>query len=326
MRVVHSLVCSTIALFAACDDSAADHTSLRAGPVSSTCGAWRCGFNAAEVNGRSLQSLHLQGQPNEDGVRIMGFVPPPLGLLGGYTLTVENDEFVAKGALGGKLRGAQLIGGIILIQLPLGIPLPVTILGYEEVPSWAEGAPPIAAYTLVSVDVNSLLGWKNVCSGSLLDPLTAAVTVLGNETYDNDHQDGPAEPRQLVHARVRRLGRREDEADGLRPADQVRRRHQAEHRRPAPGDPQDDHRRLLRDSATRTPRTAPRSCGTTRPARSTARTGTAPGDVEAVWTSDGALCLDATRLADAEVDCYLPSCDEFDVNDGEWITRVAVDP
>ena len=94
MRVVAS-VCFTLALFASCTESAADHTSPLGGSVSSSCGAWRCGFNAAEINGRSLQSLHLQGLPNEDGVKVVGFLPPALGLLGNFSLTVENDEFVA---------------------------------------------------------------------------------------------------------------------------------------------------------------------------------------------------------------------------------------
>jgi hypothetical protein len=293
--------------------------------VSSTCGAWRCGFNAAEVNGRSLQSLHLQGQPNEDGVRIMGFVPPPLGLLGGYTLTVENDEFVAKGALGGKLRGAQLIGGIILIQLPLGIPLPVTILGYEEVPSWAEGAPPIAAYTLVSVDLNSLLGWKSVCSGSLLDPLTAAVTILGNETYDNDTIT--VQPNRThwftlacagsAAAKMKLMGYGpQTKFDGGTKPSTVAQR-------------QATLKMITADycgtgdtyTENGTPVVWNNSAGSV-----DSSDWHSPGDVEAVWSSAGALCLDATRLADAEVDCSLPSCDEFDIDDGEWLTRVAVEP
>jgi len=323
MRVIAS-VCFILALFASCTESASDHTSPLGGSVSSSCGAWRCGFNAAEINGRSLQSLHLQGQPNEDGVRIMGFVPPPLGLLGGYTLTVENDEFVAKGLLGGKLKGAQLIGGIILIQLPLGVPLPVTILGYEQVPSWAEGAPPISAYTLVSVDANSLLGFKNVCSGSLLDPLLASVTVLGGETYDDATKT--VQPGRTgwftlacagsAAAKMKLMGYSPQTkfVGSTKPSTVAQR--------------QATLKMITADYCNNgvsytengTPVVWSNKAGTV-----DSSDWHVPGEVEAVWTDKGALCLDATRLADAEVDCYLPSCDEFDVADGEWISHVAVD-
>ncbi|MCA9700567.1 MAG: hypothetical protein KC431_23780, partial [Myxococcales bacterium] len=44
-----------------------------------------------------------------------------------------------------------------------------------------------------------------------------------------------------------------------------------------------------------------------------------PGDLEAYWNANGALCLDQPRLVDpAEVDCSLPSCDDFSLDDGEW--------
>lgn len=318
--------CFTLALFASCTDSAADHTPLQnGGTVNSSCGAWRCGFNAAEINGRSLQSLHLQGQPNESGVRIVGFVPPPLALLGGYTLTVENDEFVAKGSLGGKLKGAQLVGGIILIQLPIGLPLPVTILAYEEVPSWADGAPPVAAYTLVSADVGSLLGVKSVCSGSLLDALTASVTVLGGETYDNSTKTVQGGRTNWFTLACAGSAAAKMKLMGYAPQSKL----------PGTNTPST----VAQRQATLKMITAD-YCGG---GHSYTENGTpvywtnkydtvdsadwyTPGEVEAVWTANGALCLDATRIADAEVDCYLPSCDEFDIDDGEWITNVAVAP
>ncbi len=323
MRVVAS-VCFTLALFVLCTDSAADHTSTRTGSVSSTCGAWRCGFNAAEINGQSLQSLHLQGQPNEDGVKITGFIPPALGLLGGYTtLTVENDEFVAKNLLGSKIKGAQLVTGIILLELPGGLPLPVTILGYEQVPSWAEGAPPIAAYTLVSIDANSLLA-TNVCSGSLLNALISSVTVIGGETYDNE--------KKLVQAG--RTGWFTLACAGSAAAKMKLMGYSPQTKFPGTNKPST----VAQRQATLKMITAAycengvsyTENGT--PVVWNNKAGTVdssdwhvPGEIEAVWTDKGALCYDATRIADAEVDCILPSCDDFSVADGEWVTHVAVE-
>ena len=131
------LMSVVLTLFGACD-SPVEEVTARGESTGNGCSVWRCGFNAAEVNGRSLQELHLGGLPNGDGVRIIGFLPPPLVLLGGYTLGVEGDELVARRGAS-KLARQQLIGSIILVQTPLGLPVPVTISGYESVPSWADG-------------------------------------------------------------------------------------------------------------------------------------------------------------------------------------------
>jgi hypothetical protein len=324
MRVTHLVVCSTLALFSACVDGASDHVTSRDGGTISTCGAWRCGFNAAELNGRSLQSLHLQGQANPDGVRIVGFLPPPLALLGGYTLTVENDEFVAKRLLGPKLRGAQLIGSIILVQLPIGLPVPVTIAGYQEVPSWADGGAPIGAYTLLVLDATTLLK-KNVCTGSLLDPLLAAVTVLGGETYDDATKT--VQPNRAgwftlacagsAAAKMKLMGYGpQSEFDGSGHPSTVAQR-------------QATLKMITADycggghsyTANGTPVVWNNGAGSV-----DSSAWHIPGDVEAVWNHNGAVCLDSTRLAEAEVACVLPSCDTYDVGDGEWVTHVAIDP
>lgn len=130
----------------------------------STCGAWRCGYNAAEINGRSLQTLHLQGLANADGVRIVGFVPPPLRF--GYSLAVEGDALVAKRP-GSTLAGAQLIGATILVRVQTDLVLPVVIAGYDAVPSWADGGGTIAAYTLLYLDPDTLVT-RSVCTGTPL--------------------------------------------------------------------------------------------------------------------------------------------------------------
>lgn len=319
-----------LALFSACDDGVADHTEPRSTPLGS-CGAWRCGYNAAEINGKSLQSLHLQanknqGDANADGVRISGFTAPPLALLGGYVLSVENDEFVAK-RTGSKLRGNQLVGGILWVQTPLllglSAPIPVTILDYQEVDSWAAGAPKIAAYTLVYPEVTALLGFKNVCSGSLLDPLAAAVTVLGGETYDDATKQ--VQPDRAGWFTLACAGSAAAKMKLMGYAPQTK--------FPGTNLPSTVAQRqatLRMITAAYCPNSGTSYTQTGTPVVWSNAAGTVdsgdwhtPDQVEAVWTADGALCLDATRIADAEVDCYLPPCDTFEVSDGEWITHTA---
>jgi hypothetical protein len=331
MLRAHLVVGFTLALFsAACDEGGAvDHTETRGTTVSS-CGAWRCGLNAAEINGKSLQSLHLQGTTNQGvandaGVRISGFTAPPLALLGGYSLGVENDEFVAR-RTGSKLRGSQLAGSIIWVQTPLllglSAPIPVTILAYDEVDSWAVGAPKIAAYTLVYPEVAALLGVKNVCSGSLLDPLAAAVTVLGGETYDNAAKEVQANRTGWftlacagsAAAKMKLMGYApQTKFPGTTTPSTVAQR-------------QATLKMITADycgegvsyTETGTPVVWSNAAGTV-----DSSNWHAPDEVEAVWGEDGALCLGATRLADADVDCDLPTCDDLDVDDGEWITYTA---
>ena len=148
------------------------------------CPTWRCGFNAAEVNGRSIRELNLDGAANSAGMKITGFVAP-LGLLGNYQLAVEGDELVATKP-GSTLRGLGLVGATILVKEPglLSLPIPITIAGYSEIPSWADDAPPVPTYALIYPDLGSLLGSRNVCVGDLSELLATSATVLGGETYD----------------------------------------------------------------------------------------------------------------------------------------------
>lgn len=309
-----------LVLGAACDTGAPEPVDERAGSVSSTCGTWRCGFNSAEINGRSLQSLHLGGDANEDDVRIVGFTPPPLALLGGWSLGVENDEFVVK-RNNTRLKGNQLIGTIILVQAPGGLPIPITILGTQLVDSWAEGAPPVRAYTLVSPDLNVLLH-KNVCSGSLLDPLTAAATIIGGETYNNDTKT--VEPNRAgwftiacagsAAAKMKLMGYSpQTEFDGTGAPSTVAQRNAT--LKMITADYCGEGESYTENG---TPVVWNNQAGSV-----DSSSWHTPGLVEAVWNDEGAVCLGSTRLADADVDCDLPTCDEYDVSDGEWITRVA---
>jgi hypothetical protein len=284
-------------------------------PYEYTCPTWRCGFNSAEVNGRSIAELNLDGVANSAGIRITGYTPPLLKF--GYTLGVEGDELVArKGA--SVLRRDQLLGSMFWIEgdlLGLPLSLPITIADWEYVPSWAAGKPPIVAYTLLYLHPLELVD-RNVCSGSLLDPLASVATVLGGERYDDATKTVVPDPRWFTiacagsaAAKLKLLGYGPQSS-----ATTVARR-------------QTTLKMITADycgegvsyTANGTPIQWANADGTVAP-----DSGEALGDVEAVWNEHGALCLGEHRLAGTVVACDqpLPSCAGLDVGDGEWITYV----
>ena len=301
----------------ACDGvEEASEASLRSDTY--TCPRWRCGFNSAEVNGRAIRELNLDGAANGAGVRIVGFVPP-LGQIGAFSLDVEGDALVAR-KTGVTLRGAQLVGAQILVNDPavLNAVVPITIAGYEEIDSWAAGAPKVGAYALVYPDVSAVLGVRSLCVGDITDALTSAAVVLGGETYDLAAKTVQPNPRWLTIAcagsaaaklRLMNYGPQSDfDGDG-NPASVAQR--QTTLKMITADYCGDGHSYTLNGTALQWENAA----GTLVP-------GGAVGAVEAVWSQAGAVCLGATRLAGATVACARPSCADYSLDDGEWITYV----
>lgn len=278
--------------------------------ATSTCPTWKCGFNAAEVNGHSLRELHLDGLTAPGGARLVGFTAPPSAF--GHHLAVENDELVARAGTSVR-RGGQLIGAVLLVALPGGVTVPVTIAGHQQVPSWAEGRAPIAAYTLVYPEPMEISGVKNVCAGDPLDPVANVVTVLGGERYDEATKTVVPGSRWFTlacpgsaAAKLSLLGYGPQSS-----ATTVAQR-------------QATLKMITADycgagtsyTQNGTPLQWANRDGSVSPASD------ALGPVEAVWSAHGALCLEATRIAGAQAACSLPSCAGFDLDDGEWITHV----
>ena len=294
-----------------------EDVELRSGTA--TCPTWRCGFNSAEVNGRAIRELNLDGVANAAGMKIVGFVAPA-GLLGNYKLDVEGDALVARGN-GPTLRGAALIGATILVKEPglLALPLPITVLNYQEIPSWAAGGDPVPTYALLYPDLGSLLGVRNVCNGDLLNTLASAATVLGGETYDLTSKTVQADrPRWLTIAcagsaaakmRLMNYGPQSDFDGAGNPASVAQR--------------QATLKMITADycgngtsyTANGTPLEWENADGTVQPVA-------AVGAREAVWTASGALCLDHTRIAGVQVGCSLPACSGVSPDVGEWQTHL----
>ncbi len=319
---LHMLVVGALGLaFAACDVPA-EEVQERSGNFKNTgdCEPWECGFNAAEVNGRKIHELNLDGEVNDDGMRIVGFIAP-LGLLGSYKLAVEDDALVARGKLG-ALRGYGLLGATILVkQAGALLPVPITIAGYSEKQSWAQGGAPVPSYALLYPDLEALLGERNVCTGGLLSTLETSAVILGGETYDLDSKTvEPGQDRWITIAcagsaaaklRLMNYGPQSDFDGEGHPASVAQR--------------QATLKMLTADyCGDGTSYTANGTPLAWENAEGTVATTTKNGKREAVWTAAGALCLEATRLADADVACALPSCDSLGdpLAIGEWVTHL----
>lgn len=312
MKAYRTLAITVCGLLLGCD------APVESAPTELRSGCYpRCGFNSAEVNGRSIRELHLDGQANADNMQIVGFLAPQ-GILGNYKLEVEGDELVAKKVGGGgELRGNGLVLATILVKKTglLNLPVPITILGYDEVDSWADGADPVPTYALVYPDLTSVIGQRNVCNDGLLDLLTSTVSVLGGETYDLEDKtvnSGTGMSRWFT------LACPGSAADKLRFLGYG----------PQSSSTSSDQRQatLKMMTAAYCPNSGTSYTENGTPlqwenADGTAVTPDQDGDIEAVWTKDGALCLGTPRIANTTPACSLPSCSSFTLDDGEWLTR-----
>lgn len=301
---------------------------LRSYEYAQDCPRWQCGYNTAEINGKSMQELHLDGLPNADGIAVVG-ATVPWGLLGLNLLPAElgvvGDALAAfTDPEAAPLMGAELVGTVLWLEID-GLPAsPVTIAGYEQVESWAEGSPPVDAYALTYVDVEGALSLeRSVCKGTLVDPLQAAVVILAGERYDPETKAVlPDQDRWITlacagsaTAKVALLGYGPHGTLGGEGAATVEQR-QATLNMITANYCGDGHA-YTEDG---TPLAWEDRAGVVTPFMS-------PGEREAIWDADGALCLDAPRLVErAEVGCELPTCAELEAEAdldalGVWLTH-----
>jgi hypothetical protein len=291
-------------------DGADDAIMVRSGS-GSACPIWQCGFNAAEVHGSQVRELNLDGLANGDGVQLLEVVPGPAAAAGGYNqLDVVGDALVLRNAAGAKATGDQLIGTQLVLGRSGSKLAFVTIAGRDAVDRWADGAKAAEAYALVYTDQDGIE--RNVCTGDDFDARSAVALVLGGETYDLAAKTAKPAARWFT------IGCAGSAAAKLSLLGYA---------------PQAGATTVAQRQATLKMITAD-YCGN---GHSYTVNGTpiawenvsgsvqsGAGDVEAVWTAKGALCLDKTRISDTQVACSIPSCDAFDLSDGEWISYVPV--
>jgi hypothetical protein len=311
-----------VAPMSGCDETGEAEVAFR----DDGCTPWRCGYNTSEVNGKSLQELHLGGDPNDDGVELVGFLAPA-GVPFDWELDVEGDALVARGGQFGNstLSGDQLIGSTLLLQVESNLVVPVVVADHDEVESWASNGEPVSAYALVYADLDTPSLLHGVCKGTLVDPLMASVVVLAGERYDLEDKTVIADQDGWITlacagsaaAKMALLGygpNAELEGDAA-PASVAQRQATLKmitadycgtgHSYTVDGTP------LLWENQSGTVVLDPE---------------VEPGAHEAIWTANGALCLDTPRVVDpGEVSCSLPSCDGYTLDDGEWATHAVAD-
>jgi hypothetical protein len=303
-----------LASLGACDGPLSPDT-LRTGGIQ--CPRWQCGYNTTEVNGKSLQELNLNGIPNGNGVMLVNFIAP-LGP-SGYQLGVDGDELVARRPLSPTLRGVRLIGSVLVLEVDGSLTIPVTIAAYEGVESWADGNPVVPAYALVYNDVNDASLTRSVCKGTLIDPLQASVVVLAGDRYDNATKTVQGNQTGWVTlacagsaaAKMALLGYGpHGDVDGAGTPATVAQRQAT--LKMITADYCGDGHSYTEDG---TPLHWENATGSVTPTEEV-------GTPEAIWTANGALCLDTPRVVEpGEVACALPSCDDFTLDDGEWMTH-----
>ena len=289
-------------------------TNPRIGEKGSSCPIWQCGFNAAEVFGSSIHELNLDGQANSAGLRIMKVLPGPAAAAGGHVqLDVAGDALLLRDAHGGALAGADLVGTRIVLGKKGKPYATVMIASHDRVARWAEGAPDADAYGLVYIDGNQIE--QNVCTGYHDSPRTSIALILGGETYDLDAKEVRPDAERWFSIACAGSAAAKLSLLGYGPQSSAT----------SPDQRQATLKMITADY-----------CGD---GHSYTKNGTPiqwenvegtvalteePAAIEAVWTAEGALCVDETRISGTGVDCQLPRCSDFDLSDGEWISYVPV--
>ncbi|ACY16627.1 ADYC domain-containing protein [Haliangium ochraceum] len=306
------------------------------------CPPWQCGVNAATINELPLGELHLvpgqnTGELSAWSARIVDFVAPPDAPEGprGYTLRVIDGRFSAhKDDL--VLRGPELIGSRITIDDEANdTTVEMIIHDYSEMPSWTTPVYNIPRYVLVSYE-EELDRYHPVCQDAE-DPAdgTAWSVLVSGERYSWEEKTitQPAgEARGWFNVACKDNALYKMKFMGYEPEPQGQARYIT-----SPAQRQAALKMLTADY-----------CGT---GTSFTETGTPlhwvndrgwsdngnppTSTVEALWSKDGALCLDTPRLgaeqlAEIEAECasvgrVLRSCAGF-TDYYDWMSETPLCP
>lgn len=293
----------------------AEDTQFRIGEKGSSCPVWRCGFNSAEVFGNPIHELDLDGTPNSAGIQIVAVIPGPKASQGEFTsLEVAGDAFVLRNKKGQTIAGEALVGTEIVLARDGETIASLRIAAFDKVPRWAEKAADAHAYALVYATDDGVTE-RSVCGGDAADARVPNALVLGDETYDLTTKEVYEAAKGIftiacagsAAAKLSLLGY------GPQSSKTSVKQRQATLKMITADYCGDGHSYTQNG----TPLLWENASGSVPLAED-------PAAIEAVWTADGALCLDATRIAGIEVGCDLPSCDAHDLGDGEWMTYVPI--
>lgn len=315
-RRISGLVGGALLVFGpACDRE--ELVSVRADVVY-RCPTWQCGYNSPDLHGNTIRALNLDGVPNDEGVRLIGFTPPPWAK-GGYALDVQGDELVAAAKDAPELRGEDLVGSRLTLLIK-GAARDIRVDEVRVEPSWAPAGAPVVSYRLRIESLKPPHDFVELCTAGEKSEDNAYTVVLGGERYDEGSIVVEPAARwfslacgttALAKAAHLGYGPQTPFPDEALPA--------------APARRQATLKMLTADF-----------CGVGHPytedgvfllyANQSGAFGplpdVVPGALEAIWTEDGALCLETARLGTKVKLCDLPSCDGLGLKDGEWITHL----
>lgn len=337
----HALLACVASLASACTSDieiAAEDLMVEGG-----CPEWACGTNTAVINNSMIETLNLSDDDGDvyddsDGRLRIVAVEHETGLP--LDLQVQNGEFIGTDLTGARYRGNALIGTRIIFRDLDDLSLhAITIDGFSSITSWTQPVFQVPAYYLsaAQLDANLVpLSTRALCnsSESTPDPSQYVVLIKG-ELYDalsktvldgsyyGDEQWFNLACKDSALAKMKLLGYDPEFTNT------------AATRQTTPAERQATLKMITADY-----------CGTGtsftaigEPLIWYNRSNTVvPGSVvaassEAIWSANGAICLDVARRADSEPDIAtriaaecgapLPSCTSFLqswTQYGEWHT------
>ncbi|MCA9659788.1 MAG: hypothetical protein KC486_15705 [Myxococcales bacterium] len=307
-------------LGAACDqgalEDAGDDLAFRPG------GGWGCSYcgatlgNSPIVNGADLSDVHLDAA-NTAGIKVrLGTGPLPNAYSFALDVDVDTETFRALDPGDPDVvlfEGADFVGAKIALEMPNGggtVTLVITDFD-EEVESWAAGGKPLVAY---KAEYMSGGVYKSLCPST--SPENQWFTLIAGEIYDrNNHLITPSS-RSVSLACVGEAAAKMKLMDF--------------HPQGNRGASVDERTATLRmitgdycgDGTSYTATGVPVAW---RDAEGLIEPPTEENYLEAMWTKDGARCLDTPRLVDRDtIHCSIPECEgnqELDEDD-VWRTML----
>jgi hypothetical protein len=147
------------------------------------CGG--CTLNSPRVNDFLVPEINLDGEANEAGLHLIGFVDANDQQ---FALDVSGAELRAETATGQLVAaGGGLVGWRIRLENADAETLDIHIRGFSNsaVTSMANHAMKLSGYAMAYQDPDGSERFFNVCPDVKYNPDDIAVTVLGGETYDS---------------------------------------------------------------------------------------------------------------------------------------------
>jgi len=280
-------------------------------------GCSHCGIvlgNSPNINGAELSDIHLK-LANTTGAKLIQGTGP-MSHPYGFTLDVDpdTDTFVARNLTNPNtvlFEGADFVGAKIALEMPGPVNVTLVITGYdEEIESWAHGGKQVVAYRAVYTSGGVS---KSLCPST--NPENQWFTLIAGEIYDRNSNLVTSSADSVSIACVGEAAAKMKLMDF----------HPAGNR----GASVDERTATLRmitgdycgDGTSYTSSGIPVAW---RDVDDLVEPPTEESVLEAMWTKDGARCLDTPRLTERDmIHCEIPYCEGVQEFDGDtWRTML----